>query len=134
MKRSRFTESQIIRILREVEGGRMVKDVCREYKQRVISFLLRHDFVYPGKKPWTKTYFIWLSKVSLKHPAQKIALQEDIDAVHECTGRVKRLSEQISLAVEEWRMAPTVKALQSLRGVSLIIAAITVAELQRGQA
>ena len=61
-----------------------------------------------------------------------VTSQEDIDAVHECTGRVKRLSEQISLAVEEWRMAPTVKALQSLRGVSLIIAAITVAELQRG--
>jgi len=101
----------------------------RKAKQRVISFLLRHNFVYPGKKSWTKTYFIWLSKVSLKHPAHKIALQENIDAVHECTGRVKRLSEQISLAVEEWRMAPMVKALQSLRGVSLITATITVAEL-----
>jgi transposase len=101
----------------------------RKAKQRVISFLLRHSFVYPGKKPWTKTYFVWLSKVSLKHPAQKIALQEYIDAVHESTERVKRLSEQISLAVEEWRMAPTVKALQSLRGVSLITATITVAEL-----
>ena len=31
MKRSRFTESQIVNILKEVEGGRMVKDVCREY-------------------------------------------------------------------------------------------------------
>jgi transposase len=101
----------------------------RKAKQRLNSFLLRHNFVYPGKKPWTKTYFVWLGKVSLKHPAQKIALQEYIEAVHECTGRVKRLSEQISLAVDEWRMAPTVKALQSLRGVSLIAAAIAVAEL-----
>ena len=26
----------------------------RKAKQRVISFLLRHNFVYPGKKPWMK--------------------------------------------------------------------------------
>jgi putative transposase len=31
MKRSRFTETQIIRILKVVEGGRQVKEVCREY-------------------------------------------------------------------------------------------------------
>ena len=31
MKKSRYSESQIIKILKEVEGGRMVKDVCREY-------------------------------------------------------------------------------------------------------
>ena len=31
MKRSKFTETQIIRILKEVEGGRQVKEVCREY-------------------------------------------------------------------------------------------------------
>ena len=31
MKRSKFTEHQIIRILKEVEGGRTVKEVCREY-------------------------------------------------------------------------------------------------------
>ena len=31
MKKTRYTESQIIKVLNEVEGGRMVKDVCREY-------------------------------------------------------------------------------------------------------
>src|SRR6056300_484689 len=120
-------EDEAVRDLARARNDARVAE--RKAKQRLNSFLLRHNFVYPGKKPWTKTYFVWLGKVGLKHPAQKIALQEYIESVHECTGRVKRLSEQISLAVEEWRMAPTVKALQSLRGVSLISAAITVAEL-----
>jgi putative transposase len=31
MRKNRFKETQIIRILKEVEGGRMVKEVCREY-------------------------------------------------------------------------------------------------------
>ena len=49
--------------------------------------------------------------------------------MHECSERLTRLNEQISLAVEEWRMAPTVKAIQALQGVSLTAAAVTVAEL-----
>ena len=31
MKRSKYSETQIVRILKEVEGGRLVKEVCREY-------------------------------------------------------------------------------------------------------
>ncbi len=31
MKKSRYTETQIVKILKEVEGGRLVKEVCREY-------------------------------------------------------------------------------------------------------
>ena len=31
MKRKRYTEEQVIRILKEVEGGRPVTEVCRKY-------------------------------------------------------------------------------------------------------
>ena len=31
MRKSQFSETQIVKILKEVEGGRTAKDVCREY-------------------------------------------------------------------------------------------------------
>lgn len=31
MKKSRYSENKIVRILKEVETGKLVKDVCREY-------------------------------------------------------------------------------------------------------
>ena len=31
MRKTRFKETQIVKILKVVEGGRMVKDVCREH-------------------------------------------------------------------------------------------------------
>ena len=102
----------------------------RKAKQRLSSFLLRNDFAYTGgKKKWTKLYFNWLSDLKMKHRVQQVAFQEYLEAIHECSSRIARINEQISQVATEWRWSPTVKALQALRGVSLLSAVTTIAEL-----
>jgi len=32
MRKSKFSDSQIVKILKEVEGGRKVKEICREHE------------------------------------------------------------------------------------------------------
>jgi transposase len=101
----------------------------RKAKQRLSAFLLRQGIIYSGKSKWSKAYFNWLSDIAMAHPAQQIALQEYIDAVHESLKRIDRLTEQIRQMVPEWRLAPIVDALQAARGVSLIVAVTMLAEI-----
>ena len=101
----------------------------RKAKQRLKAFLLRHHIVYSGRSKWSIAYFNWLSAIAMAHPAQQVALQEYIDAVHENMNRVNRLTEQIRQLVSSWRLAPVATALQSARGVSLIVAVTVLAEI-----
>ena len=98
-------------------------------KQRLKSLLLRHGFRYAGTANWSKAHMRWLSDIKMDHPSQQIVLQEYIDTIGECSYRVQRLTDQIRQLVPQWRLSPVVKALQALRGVSLIVAATTVAEI-----
>jgi transposase len=101
----------------------------RKAKQRLNAFLLRHGITYSGKTKWSRAHFNWLSDISMPHPAQQIAFQEYIDAIHESLERIDRLTEQIRQMVPEWRLAPIVDALQAARGVSLIVAVTMLSEL-----
>ena len=102
---------------------------ARKAKQRLKAFLLRNGVTYSGKSQWSKAYFNWLADIGMPHPAQQVALQEYINAVHETLGRVDRLTEQIRQMVPDWRLSPIVSALQSARGISLIAAATLVTEI-----
>ncbi len=120
-------EDEAIRDLtRAREDARMV---AKKAKQRLSAFLLRHGYVYSGKTRWSKTHMNWIIDISMAHRAQQLALDEYIEALNEALGRVDRLTDQIRNFVITWRMGPVVTALQSLRGVSLIVAVTTVAEL-----
>jgi len=90
----------------------------RKARQRLLSFLLRHGHQYSGKKNWTKGFYTWLATVKFSHSAQQITLHEYIEATNECSERIKRITEQIQVHVEEWSRARFVKAYQALRGES----------------
>jgi transposase len=101
----------------------------RKAKQQLKAFLLRHHVVFSGRSNWSKAYFNWLSDIAMAHPAQQVALQEYIDAVHENMHRVDRLTDQIKQLAPNWRLAPVVAALQAARGVSLIVSVTILAEI-----
>jgi transposase len=103
--------------------------VAKKAKQRLKAFLLRNSVVFNGRSQWSKAYFSWLADIAMPHPAQQVALQEYIDAVHESLDRVDRLTDQIRQMAAGWRLAPMVKALQTARGVSLIVAVTVLSEL-----
>lgn len=71
----------------------------------------------------------WIADIKMGHFAQQITLQEYVDSIKEQAHRVKRVTEQIQQLVGQWKFEPMVKAYQALRGVSLIVAVTTIAEL-----
>ncbi len=116
--------------IRDLTRAREDARICsKKAKQRLNSFLLRNNKIYSGKTKWNKTHLAWLSETSMPHPAQQVALQEYIDTLRESLQRIDRLTNQIVSVVEHWRLQPVVKAIQSLRGVSMIVAVTTLAEL-----
>jgi transposase len=105
------------------------KVALRKAKQQLGGFLLRNGHIYTGRSNWSTAHYNWISDIKMEHPCQQVTLQEYVDCVHTCTQRMGRFTTQIRQLAAEWRMAPVVGALQTLRGVSLIVSVTTVAEL-----
>jgi len=104
--------------------------VQKSARQRLKSFLLRHDIRYQGKTSWTEAHLRWLAdEVRCQSPAQQIVFQEYVNSVTESQHRLQRLDEQIECFVKQWRLYPVVESLMSMRGVQMIVAVTVVSEL-----
>lgn len=77
MRKSKFTESQIVSTLKQVEGGRQVKDVCRELG---IS---------------GATYYVWKSKYGGMEASDVRRLKD----LEEENSRLKRMYADLALEV-----------------------------------
>lgn len=98
-------------------------------KQRLKSFLLRHDIRCPHSPNWNEAHLRWLAEIKLPHSASQIVYQEYLNAVTEAVQREKRLLGEIEKHVKQWRLYPAVMALMALRGVRMVVASTMIAEL-----
>ncbi|MBX5230242.1 IS110 family transposase [Rhizobium sp. NLR9b] len=97
-------------------------ETLRVHRQQISAFMLKHGRIYPRKKGWTMRYLCWLQEQQFDHPAHQIALQEMVEAVRISKERVGRLERVIKEFVPNWSLAPVIRALQTLRGIDLIVA------------
>lgn len=100
----------------------------RVARQRIQSFLLKHKQIY-DKKSWTGRHRTWLANRGFPHAGQQIAFQDYLNAMEQALSRREQLDQQIQDLLSEWSLAPLVYALQSLRGIAIVIAVTFVAEV-----
>lgn len=98
-------------------------------RQLLSLFLLRYGKHYPGKTNWTKLHLEWIGSQTFDYEAQRRVLSDHLQAVHDCSERVRRLTNDIEELVTSSSFFPLAQALQSLRGVDLIAAASLLSEL-----
>lgn len=101
----------------------------KDAKYQLKALLLRNNIGYKGTANWSLKHLRWLSEIILPHPAQHIVLQEYLHTIHERLKREKRLINELTHQVQQWRYYPVVKAIQALRGVALLVATGVIAEL-----
>lgn len=99
-------------------------------KQRLKSFLLRHNIRFNGSANWSEKHLRWLAEdVNMAYPTQKIVFQEYVNAVTEANARVKRLEAEILHHAKLWRLYPIIKSLMAMRGVRMVVAVTIISEL-----
>jgi transposase len=98
-------------------------------KFQLKALLLRNNIQYAGTANWSLKHLRWLIELILPHPSQHIVLQEMIQTINERMSRVKRLVNELTHQVQNWRYYPVVLAIQALRGVRLLVAAGVTSEL-----
>jgi transposase len=104
-----------------------VEDVTRS-KQRLKSFLLRNGF-RPKFASWSEPYFRYLRDLVLPDAAQKVVLEEYLQAVESGLERVSRLELRMLALLEDWEWQPVVRALMAFKGFQEVAAMITISEL-----
>jgi transposase len=116
-----------------------IRDLCRarsdavddrrRSRHRLKGFLLRHGYRYQGKSSWSAAHECYLRELVLPHPAMKVILEEYLQAIAAAGERIARCEVGMRALLEQWRLAPAVRALMAFKGFQTVAAMIVVSEL-----
>jgi transposase len=99
-------------------------------RNRLTKFLLRLGVKRAdGVKAWSAPYKKWLDTLTWDRPVQQVVFAEYRQSLEEIQQRVSRFEDEIETLAQTTVHAPTIAALQAMRGVKLITAATIVSEL-----
>ena len=73
---------------------------------------------------WTKAHRRWLGELTFAQPAQHLVFEELLARIERAEELCERLKQAIVDLVPQWTLAPVVPAVQALRGVSILVAAL----------
>lgn len=104
-------------------------DERRRARHRLKGFLLRHGYRYQGKSSWSAAHERYLRELVLPHPAMKVILEEYLQAIGAAGERIGRCEAAMRELLEQWRLAPAVRALMAMKGFRTVAAMILVSEL-----
>lgn len=121
------------------ERDEAIRDLCRARtdavhdlrsgRNQLKAFLLRNGYRYGEKTSWSAAHMRYLRELILPHPAMKIVLEEYLQCIDAANERIERLEVPMKALLEEWHLAPVVKALMGFRGYQTVAAMITVSEI-----
>jgi transposase len=122
-----------------VASDEAMRDLCRartdavqdlrRSRAQLKAFLLRNGYRYSGKSSWSEAHQRYLRELVLPHPAQRVVLEDALNAITTAEERIGRLEEQMEALLLEWPMQPVVAALMALRGFGRVSAMVLVSEL-----
>lgn len=120
------------------ERDEAIRDLCRARtdavqdqrsgRNQLKAFLLRNGYRYGEKTSWSAAHMRYLRELVLPHPAMKIVLEEYLQCIDAANERIERLEMHMKALLEEWHLAPVVKALMGFKGYQTVAAMITVSE------
>ena len=121
------------------ERDEAIRDLCRARtdavhdlrsgRNQLKAFLLRNGYRYTETTAWSAAHMRYLRELTLPHAAMKVVLEEYLQCIDATTERIERLEVHMKALLEDWHLAPVVKALMGFKGYQTVAAMITVSEI-----